>query len=149
MRISGFLARLLTVAGILCGSLAPAFAQHDAEALTELSLDQLLNLEIRPVNVLGAHTHFEGQWMFGYQVITKVMRGQRDGTDRVSHRDVLRDFRSVHTKMSMATHLWQVMYAPSDGALPEWIAIRSAVTSDQSKREPSASRVIVTRPAAA
>src|SRR5256885_5724870 len=43
--------------------------------LTGLSLEQLYNLDVVQVNVLGGHTHPVGQIMFGYQYMFTDMQG--------------------------------------------------------------------------
>jgi hypothetical protein len=82
--------------------------------LTELSLEQLLNLEITPVNVLGAHTHHKGEFMFGYHYMNMNMVGNLNGTRSVSIAEILADYPVAHTDMRMEMHMFEAMYALSD-----------------------------------
>jgi hypothetical protein len=84
------------------------------EDLTQLSLEQLLELEITTINVLGSHTHLKGQWMVAYQWMLMEMGGYRSGTETLSNRQVLDRFPTIHTGMTMQMHMLELMYAPSD-----------------------------------
>ena len=70
-------ALLLTSAMIVAGANTPAQAQELPSDLTELSLEQLMNLTTFSVNVLGTHTHLQGEWMIGYRYILMEMDGNR------------------------------------------------------------------------
>lgn len=82
--------------------------------VTNLSLEELLNLEITPVNVLGAHTHHKGEIMFGYHYMNMNMVGNLNGTRRVSDAEILAAYPVSHTDMHMDMHMFELMYAPSD-----------------------------------
>jgi hypothetical protein len=82
--------------------------------LTNLSLEELLELQIIPVNVLGAHTHRKGEIMFGYQYMNMNMVGNLNGTRRVSIPEVLAAYPIAHTDMRMEMHMFELMYSPSD-----------------------------------
>ncbi len=84
------------------------------EDLTNLSLEQLLNLPITTINVLGGHTHPKGQMMVGYHYMLMDMSGYLDGSDRISNRRVLERFPTIHTEMCMEMHMLELMYAPSN-----------------------------------
>jgi hypothetical protein len=88
--------------------------QDEPADLTQLSLEQLLNLEITPINVLGSHTHLQGEWMLGYRYMFMKMEGDRSGTERVSHEEVLQVYPVAHTKMTMDMHMLELMFAPRD-----------------------------------
>ena len=45
-----------------------------------------------PIGVMGAHAHSTGDWMFSYRFMRMDMEGNRDGTDRLSTRDVLSEY---------------------------------------------------------
>jgi hypothetical protein len=100
---------------------APAGSTNDTKTtegipseLRKLSIEQLLEVEITPINVLGSHTHLKGEWMIGYRYMRMNMGGNLDGTHKVSLADVLRQFPVVHTKMTTDMHMGELMYAPSD-----------------------------------
>ena len=96
---------------------APLPAQQTEEKpdeLADLTLEELMKLDILPINVLGTHTHLAGEWMIGYKFMFMRMNGNRDGTDRKTVSDVLQDFPVAPTDMTMAMHMVEVMYAPSN-----------------------------------
>lgn len=83
--------------------------------LTGLTLNQLYNLNVVQLNVLGGHTHCAGQVMFGYDYTHTHMAGLYEGTGEVSPAKVFGEgFGVVHTSMDMDMHMFDVMYAPSD-----------------------------------
>lgn len=81
---------------------------------TQLSFEELVEADAIALNVLGTHTHFAEEWMLGYQYMFMRMDGNRDGTDRVSSGEVLRDFPVTPTDMNMEMHMGEVMYAFTD-----------------------------------
>lgn len=83
--------------------------------LTGLSLNELYNLNVVQLNVLGGHTHCAGQVMLGYDYMHTHMAGLYEGTKQVSPAQVFaQGFGVVHTSMDMDMHMFDVMYAPSD-----------------------------------
>lgn len=92
-------------------------SSHDAETadLTGLSLSELYNLEVVQPNVLGGHTHPEGQIMFGYDYMHTSMSGIYDGSREISASEAFaQGFSTVHTEMEMDMHMFELMYAPTD-----------------------------------
>lgn len=81
---------------------------------TELSLEELLQQEINPINVLGAHTHPAGQFMVGYRFMYMSMDDMLDGTREVNPQQILRRYITTPTSMQMEMHMLELMYAPSD-----------------------------------
>ena len=59
-------------------------AASQPEDLTGMSLEQLLDEEITPINVLGSHTHLKGGFMFGYRYMYMDMSHNQEGTRDVS-----------------------------------------------------------------
>ena len=92
----------------------PAQAQKPPTDFTELSLEELMELDVLSIDVLGTHTHQAGQWMLGYRFMFMSMDGNRDGTKRISDSDVLKRFAVAPTDMTMHMHMPMVMYAPSE-----------------------------------
>jgi hypothetical protein len=93
-------------------SMAPSDNPSD---LTGLSLQELYNLDIIQMNVLGAHTHPAGEFMVGYQFMYMDMEGIRSGGHAISPQEVFaQGFAVAHTKMEMEEHMFDVMYAPTD-----------------------------------
>ena len=89
-------------------------AQEDPRDLAELTLEDLMKMDILFVDVLGTHTHLAGEWMIGYKFMFMKMDGNRDGTDRKTESDVLQTFPVTPVNMNMGMHMVDVMYAPSD-----------------------------------
>ena len=81
---------------------------------TSLSLEELLQEEITPINVLGSHTHLGGEFMFGYRYSHQHFQGNLSGTREVSGEEVLQHYRVHHTWMTMEMHMFEMMYAPTD-----------------------------------
>lgn len=67
-----------------------------------------------PIGVMGEHNHAAGEWMLSYRFMFMSMKGNRDGTERVSTSDVLAEFAVSPTAMDMEMHMFGVMYAPTD-----------------------------------
>ena len=106
---------LLLVAILIAWTNTPLLAQQTQEApedLTDLTLDELMELDVLYINVLGTHTHLAGEWMIGYKFMFMKMQGNRDGTNRRTAGDVLQDFPVTPTDMNMAMHMIEVMYSP-------------------------------------
>ena len=110
----------LTIALLLVATLGawagtPLLAQESQcpGDLTDLSLEELMELDVLSVSVLGTHTHLAGEWMIGYRFMFMRMQGNRDGTSRQSSGDVLQNFPVTPTEMNMAMHMFEVMYVPS------------------------------------
>ena len=53
-------------------------------------------------------------WMVGYQYMFEKLDGLLTGTDGISQADVLKEFDTTPTGMTMQTHMAMVMYAPTD-----------------------------------
>ena len=84
---------------------------HD---LTGLSLEELYNLDVIQLNVIGGHTHPAHEIMFGYQFMFMDMGGHLSGTRDVSEAEILRQFPSASTGMTVEEHMVEVMYAPTN-----------------------------------
>ena len=93
----------------------PMPGSSKASDLTSLSLNQLYNLNVVQLNVLGGHTHCAGQVMFGYDYMHIHNAGYFEGTTEVSPAKVFsQGFSVIHTSMDMDMHMFDVMEAPSD-----------------------------------
>jgi hypothetical protein len=108
------LSALLLAYVLLAGGAAPVHAQEPAKKLSELSLEELMAVNIISLNVLGTHTHLAGQWMVSYEFMNMRMNGNRDGTARVSNQTVLDQFEVSPTDMTVQMHMPAVMYAPTN-----------------------------------
>jgi len=86
-------------------------ATHD---LTGLSLEELYNLDVIQLNVVGGHTHPAHEIMFGYEFMFMDMGGHLSGTRDVSEAEILRQFPSASTGMTVEEHMLEIMYAPTN-----------------------------------
>ena len=93
----------LTIALLLVATLGawagtPLLAQESQcpGDLTDLSLEELMELDVLSVSVLGTHTHLAGEWMIGYRLMFMRMQGNRDGTSRQSSGDVLQNLGIIY-----------------------------------------------------
>src|SRR5437016_14565892 len=84
---------------------------HD---LTGLSLEELYNLDVVQLNVIGGHTHPAHEIMFGYQFMFMDMGDHLSGTRDVSETEILKHFPSASTGMTGEEHMIEVMYAPTN-----------------------------------
>ncbi len=85
--------------------------------LTNLSLQELYNLDTIQMNVLGAHMHPKGEIMFGYQYMFMKMEGIRDGSREITPTEVFARnpaFTVAHVRMEMEEHMFDFMYAPDN-----------------------------------
>ncbi len=100
---------------VVLASLTPHEARpQDRDDLTALSLEELLDTDLVPLNVAGVHTHFAGEWMIRVQYMLMDMAGNLDGTALVDENGVLQSFMVAPTRMRMHMEMLEVMYAPSD-----------------------------------
>ena len=102
-----FITALLVVVMPFAWANTPLLAQQTQETpedLTDLTLEELMELDVLFVNVLGTHTHLAGEWMIGYKFKLMRMEGNRDGTNRRTAGEVLQDFPVTPTEMNMAMH---------------------------------------------
>ncbi len=82
--------------------------------LESLSLEDLLQVQLVPVDVHGTHIHQEKEWMVSYQFHFMEMRGNRDGERRLSFAEVLAEFPVTPTRMTVQTSVAEVMYGLTD-----------------------------------
>ncbi len=96
---------LTAVAGSAC-------AQTDE--FMDMTLEELVNVDIYASSVLSSHIHRKGEWMVGYEFMGMDMDGNIDGNDHIDDATVLQDFMVAPTSMSMDMHMLHVMHAVSD-----------------------------------
>lgn len=109
------------LASILVAGTLPVRAAESPQAstvkpkdLTDMSLENLLESEITPINVLGSHTHLAGEWMVGFRYMYTDMTQNYVGSHKVSPSEVLEEYPMVHTRMTMQMEMVELMYAPLD-----------------------------------
>src|SRR5436309_7428484 len=61
----------------------------------------------------GIMTGEAGKWMVGYQFMHEKMDGSLVGTDDISISQILKQFPSAPTDMTMDMHMGMVMYVPT------------------------------------
>ncbi|MFQ5598179.1 MAG: transporter [Nitrospiria bacterium] len=79
-----------------------------------MSIEDLMNLDVFSVNVLGTHTHLEDEWMLGVQYMTMSMDGHLSGTRKLNDNDVLPDFMVTPTEMTTHMSMIELMHGVSD-----------------------------------
>ncbi|MFQ5570171.1 MAG: transporter [Rhodothermales bacterium] len=89
---------------LLGGQALPVFGQDLPNDLTELSLEELMQLDVIPVGVLGSHIHSKGEWMLGYRYMIMQMGEEED------HHGHDESFMITPTSMRMEMHMVEVMY---------------------------------------
>ena len=82
--------------------------------LLDLNLEQLMNLELIQTTVPGAHWHWQDDWMVGYQYMHMQNQGYKQGPTSVSNEQVLKQFPTIHTSMTMDMHMLMLMYGPNN-----------------------------------
>lgn len=102
---------------------------------TQLSLEELMSLDVTSVNVLGTHIHPAGEWMISYEYMFDNMDGNLSGTHGVSSSQILDTYNATPTDMTMQMHMVTLMYSPADeltlmGMLPYMIKSMQHVTRD-------------------
>ncbi len=108
-----FAAFLLSFAFMYCAQAQSRDTDTAPHDLTDLSLEELYNLDVVQLNVIGGHTHPAGERMVGYEFMFMDMDGHRDGTHHVSESQILKKFPSTSTGMTVEEHMVEVMYAPT------------------------------------
>ncbi len=96
----------LVIGVVLTGSLASAAqAQDQPSDLTEMDLEELMQLDIIPIDVMGSHIHLAGDWMVGYRYMNMGERHSQAGSSIDFD-----GFRVQPTSMRMQMHMVEVMY---------------------------------------
>lgn len=106
--ILAFVARPVALL-LLMAAIATGQSSND-ESLHELSLEQLIELDVIPIDVLSTHIHPQGEWMISYQYMNMTMDGNRIGSQEVTAEEVLSGYRVSPTRMSMEMHMVEAMY---------------------------------------
>ena len=83
-----------------------SWAQKLPEDVTEISLEELMSIDLIPVDVLGSHIHLKGEFMVGYRFMHTRMR--EEGHHDEEH------FMITPTNMNMQMHMLEFMYGVSD-----------------------------------
>lgn len=100
----------LLLAALVLGSSQPAHAKD----LTDLSLEELMHLDVIQVTVPGAHYHFQGDWMIGVDATNVQWSGLQNGTSSVSAQQVLGNFMMAPTSATMNMQDLDLMYGYRD-----------------------------------
>ena len=67
-----------------------------------------------PIGVMRDHVHKQGDFMTSFRTKAMVMKGLRNGDDKVKTGDALDDYMMVPTEMMMRMHMVGVMYGVTD-----------------------------------
>ena len=84
------------------------------ENYEDMTLDQLVEVNIFASSVISAHIHKQGEFMFSVDSTSMRMEGHRNGTDKLSTDEVLQDFMISPIWMTMEMNMFHIMYAPTD-----------------------------------
>lgn len=102
------IALLITIVTLGWGAAPTAHAQDPPDDLTTLSLEELMALEVIPIDVLGTHIHVAGEWMVGYK-FSYMQMSERSGAQNAAEGYMMRP-----TRMDMAMHMVELMYGLTD-----------------------------------
>ena len=104
------------VTSILAGAAAASEERPRTEELADLSLEDMLDVQLDLMGISGIHhTHEQGDVMVGYSFMMMDMDGNRDGTKHLDPSDLFADGYMVSPlKMDMQMHMFHLMYAPLD-----------------------------------
>lgn len=114
------LASLLSLLFVAIAAAAPAADRprnaDSAADLAELELEELVELDVFAVDVLGEHIHPPGQWSVAYRYSLTRYAGYRDGSKDVSAGEVTcgdgNACTFLPTDLTAETHSAQILYAP-------------------------------------
>lgn len=105
---------LVGILALIVGLLSASAQETDDDGLLDLDLEALMKLEVVQVTIPGAHWHWEGDVMVGYQYNQSHWAGHLNGTEEVSDPEVLRQFPLTHERMTMHMHMLMFMYGKDD-----------------------------------
>jgi len=118
MKTSKLLAALGVLASFLTIGSSIVKAQDHPMDLREMSLQQLLSLDLVEVHADDIKTFYKGEWSVGYRFLHQNMNGYLDGTDRIAPESLLISnggpFRIVQTEMIQEMHVIEASYAATD-----------------------------------
>ncbi len=100
-------------------ALAPmTWAQDHPMDLRELSLKELLSLDVVEATAGDANTFYRGAWSVGYRYLFQQMKGYQVGRDRVSPVSLLgtnsNQYAIVQDEMTQELHIIEASYSPTD-----------------------------------
>ncbi len=99
--------RASVVIGVVLIGTSAAQAQDQPPDLTEMDLEELMQLDIIPIDVMGSHIHLDGDWMVGYRYMNMNM-GQ--GHSQAGSAIDFNGFMVQPTSMRMQMHRVEAMY---------------------------------------
>jgi hypothetical protein len=100
----------MALVALLAGSSTPATAKD----LTQLSLDELMHLDVIQVTVPGAHFHYQGDYMIGFHYDSSQYGGFLNGSSSVSNNTVLGQSMMAETSMQQEMSTLWLMYGIRD-----------------------------------
>jgi len=103
-----------SIIGLLTLFFLAVFTVHAADKHAGHHAAQHVHIGNEPIGVMGAHAHTQGDWMFSYRFMRMDMDGNRDDSDRVSTKKVLKDYMIAPKSMTMDMHMLGAMYGVSD-----------------------------------
>lgn len=94
----------------LTGILSTGLAQDREGNFTDLSLEELIRLEVIPIEVMGTHVHGAGEWMVGYRASYMQMEPHGDDHHGEEHGEHMME----PAAMGMGMHMVELMYGITD-----------------------------------
>jgi hypothetical protein len=93
----------------------PTHARSDLD-LSELSLEDLLEIQLEQMAITGIHhTHDAGEWMVGYSFMAMGMDGNLEGTSSRSKSEIFdQGFAVTPVRMYMEMQMFNLMYGVTD-----------------------------------
>ena len=84
--------------------------ENSADSSQDRSMRDMMGAPL-PFGIMSGRA---GQWMIGYQYMFERLDGILSGSNGITEADVLREFQTSPTDMTMQTHMGMLMYAPTD-----------------------------------
>lgn len=81
---------------------------------TEISIEELLETEIVPINVMGSHIHFAGDWMLGYKKMNMVMEDNYQEGNPIGTDKIYSNYKVAPTRMQVEMDMIEIMYGWND-----------------------------------
>ncbi len=97
---------LLSCFALISPFITSSWAQELPDDLTEISLEELMQIDLIPIDVLGSHIHLKGEFMIGYRFMYMQMNEE-------AHHDE-GEFMVMPTQMDMQMHMLEVMYGVTE-----------------------------------
>lgn len=89
-------------------------ADHSGSDFTDIQFEQLVDIELIPIDAIGDNILFEDQVLLSYKLKFTRLDGVLDGSNQVSTSQVHESFFVSPTSMTIEEHIFTLAYAPTD-----------------------------------